>query len=237
MHLSRSVVQPLKDFFFPPLCLSCSGRLSSAEEYLCDRCARALVRVASSDHTMTVLTGRFADARAVAAFFPLYYFEEHGVLQHVIHALKYEGMTDLGAIFGGMIGSALRSEPECRDVDVIVPVPLHRQKERERGYNQSEWICRGIAGVMRRPVDTDIVRRRKDTRSQTKLTAAERLDNVREAFEVEDGAGRRLRDANVLLIDDVITTGSTVHACATTLRAAGASRVVCASIGVAKLVQ
>ncbi len=237
MQLSRSIVQPLKDFFFPPLCLSCAGRLSSVEEYLCSRCVRALVRVGQEDHTMTVLRDRFAHANAVAAFFPLYYFEEHGVLQHVIHALKYEGITALGAIYGEAIGSALRAVPEYADVDVIIPVPLHPQKERERGYNQSEWICRGIAGVMHRRVEADVVTRRKNTRTQTKLSAAERLDNVRDAFEVVRGAAVRIRGASILLVDDVVTTGATVHSCALPLRAAGARRVQCASIGIARLVQ
>ncbi len=235
MHLSRSVIQPLKDFFFPPLCLSCAGRLTSTEDYLCARCARALVRVGAGDHTMTVLRDRFADAGVVAAFLPLYYFEEHGVLQHVIHALKYEGMTALGAMYGAELGSALLSVAEYSDIDVIIPVPLHPQKERERGYNQSEWICR--AEVLCLPVDAEAVRRRKNTRTQTKLSAAERIENVHDAFEVVRGAGMRLRDANVLLVDDVITTGATVHSCALPLREAGARRVVCASIGIAKLVQ
>ncbi len=232
---SRSIVQPVKDFLFPPLCLSCRERLASADRYLCAHCSRSLVRVDETDFTMAVLKDRFKGSDIISSFFPLYYFEEEGVLQHVIHALKYEEMTALGEMYGETIGAALREHPDYADIRVIVPVPLHAQKERERGYNQSAWICNGIARAMGLPVTAGVVRRRKNTRSQTKLSAALRLDNVKDAFEANAASAGTIRDAKILLVDDVITTGATIHSCALPLRSAGAAAVVCASIGIAKL--
>jgi ComF family protein len=233
--LSRSIVQPLKDFLFPPLCFSCRERLSSDEDYLCAQCTRKLEPVADADYTMAVLKDRFANSDAVSSFYPLYYFEEEGVLQHVIHALKYEEITKLGELFGAILGTALQSRSDYGDLDAIIPVPLHMQKERERGYNQSEYICKGIARMMQCPIATGLVRRCKNTRSQTKLTAAERLDNVQDAFVVDEIPNKKIRGAKILLVDDVITTGATIHSCARALRAAGVGEIVCASIGIAKL--
>ena len=233
--VSRSIVQSLKDFLFPPLCLSCRGRLCSADDHLCARCARSLARVEAADYTMAVLNSRYADSAVISSFYPLYYFEEDGVLQHVIHALKYEEMTALGERYGEAIGAALLAVPAYAGVSVIIPVPLHARKERERGYNQSACICTGIARVMRLPVASDVVFRQKNTRTQTKLSAAARLKNVRDAFAADPRGAKKIRGATVLLVDDVITTGATIHACARTLRAAGAGEIVCASIGIAKL--
>ncbi len=232
---SRSIVQPLKDFLFPPLCLACRDRLSSADRYLCAHCSQSLLRVGESDVTMAVLKDRFACSDVISSFLPLFYFEEDGVLQHVIHALKYEEMTALGVMFGETIGAALLEHPDYADVDLIVPVPLHAQKERERGYNQSACICTGIARVMNLPLAEHIVRRPKNTRSQTKLSASARLENVKDAFEADAASAGTIRDKKILLVDDVITTGATIQSCAQVLRSAGATEIVCASIGVAKL--
>jgi ComF family protein len=236
MHtlLSRTL-QPVKDFLFPPLCLACRERLASAEEYLCARCSRSLVHVDAADYTMTVLNERFAASGIVSALHPLYYFEEEGALQSVIHALKYEDMTRLGEVYGEELGASLSAEPVCADARLIIPVPLHAQKERERGYNQSSYICAGIARVLTLPIARNIVSRRKNTRSQTKLSAAARLENVKDAFNVDARAAAVLRGAAVILVDDVMTTGATMHSCALALRTAGAAQIVCASIGVAKL--
>lgn len=227
--------QPLLDFLFPPLCLSCGDRLGSEDRFLCAHCAHSLTRVCETDPTMCVLNERFARTQSISAFAPLYYFEEHGVLQDVVHALKYGGMTSVGECFGRQLGAHLQTQSAYADIHFIVPIPLHVQKERERGYNQSDWICRGIARVLQVPVERRILRREKNTRTQTKLTAAERIENVSGAFTVEPSALSSLRRKHVLLVDDVVTTGATLQACAATLIRAGAQRVVCASIGAAKL--
>lgn len=233
--LFRSIVQPLKDFLFPPLCLVCRERLASADIYLCASCSQSLVRVDGTDYTMTVLKDRFAESRIISSFYPLYYFEEEGVLQHVIHALKYEEMTVLGEMFGESLGRALLENPKCADICAIVPVPLHAQKERERGYNQSEYICSGIARVTNLPLFSHAVRRPKNTRSQTKLSATDRQKNMKDAFEADVPSVAAIRGNKILLVDDVITTGATVQSCARALHGAGVKAIVCASIGIAKL--
>ncbi|HLP18175.1 MAG TPA: phosphoribosyltransferase family protein [Bacteroidota bacterium] len=234
--LLRRLIEPVGDVLFPPLCTSCSDRLAdSSDRYICVRCRRRLTRVLATDRTMCVLMERFTRGGSIGAFTPLYYFEDRGVLQSVIHALKYREMTGIGRVFGQELGALLRTLPQYQTCDLIVPIPLHIQKERERGYNQSDYICRGIADVLHLPVETRAMRRIKKTRTQTKLSVTERTENVSGAFAVEDKARRRIRGHSVILVDDVVTTGATVQSCAAAMMDAGAHCVLCASIGAAML--
>ena len=120
-------------------------------------------------------------------------------------------------------------------IDGIIPIPLHKLKERERGYNQSEDICRGISAVIQRPVAADLVKRSKYTVSQTHLTADERKKNVGDAFEIQPRQLMGIKGKCFLVVDDVITTGSTIQAIAKLLKDAGAARVIAASAALAKL--
>ena len=134
----RRLIDPIVEFLFPPLCLSCDERLSSeSERVLCARCRGKLERVRDGDFTMRVLSARFVQGGAVAAFTAAYYFEDHGILQPVIHALKYRDMTSIGRVFGRELGAVLKTHPAFHDCNLIIPIPLHIQKERERGHNQS----------------------------------------------------------------------------------------------------
>jgi ComF family protein len=118
--------------------------------------------------------------------------------------------------------------------DYLVPIPLHRRKLRERGYNQAELIADGMSEVAGIPVRTDLVRRKKVTQTQTMLSLEERKKNMDDAFEVVPVAIRNLENKTCILVDDVITTGSTIISCARELRAAGASRTVAASSALAE---
>src|SRR5690606_16767021 len=151
--------------------------------------------------------------------FALWLFDEGTTLQRVQHAVKYHNRPTLGVRLGRWIGEGLR-ERRVPTPDLIVPVPLHRVRRLERGYNQSERLARGIADILDAEVDDDLLVRRRATRSQTSLDKQARWRNVAEAFALSDPAavaGRR-----VLLVDDVITTGATVVAAAAPLREAGA---------------
>jgi len=144
-----------------------------------------------------------------------------GTARAAIHALKYRGATALAPLLSEPMAAALAAHPLL--VDLVVPVPLHPQRERERGYNQSALLASRLAAAAGLPPPTPLLRRERDTRSQVGLSARERRDNVRGAFCCVDpraAAGRR-----GLLVDDVVTTGATLEACAATLRAAGVGRV------------
>ena len=137
-------ISPVKDFFFPPLCFSCNNRLSDTESRVCAACWLSIERVNSEDRTVQVLRERFSVEGSIDEFHSCYYFEERGVFQKLVHSLKYDAITVFGVELGERIGTMLREHPGSESIDAIVPIPLHRLKQRERGYNQSEFLCEGM---------------------------------------------------------------------------------------------
>lgn len=228
-------VQPAKDFFFPPICFSCNNRLADAESRVCSACWQLIEKVHPDDHTVHVVRGRFLAEGYIDEFYSCYYFQEGGVFQKLVHSLKYNAITAFGVELGTHIGVVLKEKTEVSSIDAIIPIPLHKLKQRERGYNQSEYLCRGIARVLKRPVASFLVKRSKNTVSQTHLSAEERNQNVGDAFEIPGDRRLFVDGKTLLIIDDVITTGSTIQAVARVLKEAGAAKVIAASAALAKL--
>jgi ComF family protein len=162
-------------------------------------------------------------------------FEKEGTLQKLIHGLKYDGMTDVGVALGRRAGRVLRPRWQGSEPTLIVPVPLHRSRRRERGYNQAEYICRGFSSALQVPVSTEVLLRGRYTSSQTHLDHAERAENVRGAFEVPARASSRLKGARVLLVDDVMTTGATMSEASRALHEGGAAAVTACALALADL--
>jgi ComF family protein len=142
-------------------------------------------------------------------------FDKGGKVQHLIHQLKYRGRREIGMRMGFLFGSDLFETEEFRDIDAILPVPLHRRKERLRGYNQSAEIAKGISQAMNKPLLKKNLIRTKHTSSQTAKDRYERWENVRGIFQVRNP--NVLTNKHLLLVDDVITTGATLEACCETL--------------------
>ncbi len=231
----RAVAAPARDFIFPPLCFSCSARLKDTESRLCDSCWQSIEHVHADDETVRILRERFSAEGFIDEFYSCYYFEGSGVFQHLVHSLKYNAMTLFGIELGKRIGVMLKENIDVQSIDGIVPLPLHKLKQRERGYNQSEFICEGISAVIRRPVVSTLVKRSKNTVSQTHLTADERKNNVGGAFDIHPPERDRVKGKTFLVVDDVITTGSTIQSLAKLLKEAGAAKVIAASAALAKL--
>ena len=145
-----------------------------------------------------------------------YYFEEGGKVQNLLHRIKYNGMKEAAKVIGLWYGEALRNS-HFSDADLVIPVPLHASKLRKRGYNQSEWFAKGIAESMGIPLDAKSFIKTRKTESQTKKTRLQRQANVAESFTVVNIPA--LANKHILLVDEVITTGATLEACAQTLLA------------------
>lgn len=228
-RMIRSFTAAVKDFLFLSTCLHCSASLMEDEPRICRQCWDSLTIVSPQDHTFRVLSQRFLDGGVIDALAALYYFEKRGLLQTLAHALKYQEGTMVGVELGRRLSVLLKDS----GVDAIVPVPLNRRKERERGYNQSDCIGDGIAECLALPVHRNAVRRIKYTVTQTHLNAEERKHNIAEAFSVV--RPELIRGKCIVVVDDVITTGSTIQELAKVLREAGAVRIIAASAGLAKL--
>jgi len=217
----------LLDLFYPPRCLGCGARPESAELPLCPRCLQALERappmgVAARLDRLPAGRGLFRDILA------LWVYDRDGTLQAVQHAVKYENRPRYGVALGRLLGTAYAEEASAPDG--IIPVPLHRTRELERGYNQSAMLGRGVADVLDRPLRDDLLSRPTPTRSQTALSREERWQNVQGAF----AAAPACRDGRWLLVDDVLTTGSTAVAAGQALHAAGADAVSLATLALAR---
>lgn len=203
------------NLLYPRVCVVCNNNLFRHEELICTKCQYEIPKTnfhfISDNPISRIFWGRVNIKNATS-----YYFFDSGSRFHVlIHKMKYRGQKEIGYELGMIFGNELKHSELYNQIDLVIPVPLHPKKQRKRGYNQSEWIARGIAEVMEKPVDLKSVYRAVDTESQTKKTRYERWKNVEGIFRL--GSEESLKKKHILLVDDVITTGSTLEACATTI--------------------
>lgn len=213
----------LLDFFsllFPEICISCDNRLYKGEDFLCMRCRRHLPKtnfhLEKENPVAKHFWGKVKIESAAACFF----FNKGEKVQKMIHRIKYHHKKEAGIFMGKYYARDLVTSPAYCAPEIIVPVPLHRARKIKRGYNQSELFAKGIAEVLKKEVDTQSLVRVKGSATQTRKGRFDRWKNVQDLFEIKNT--QRLAGRHILLVDDVITTGATLEACAQTiLRLAG----------------
>jgi ComF family protein len=214
LHKISSLFSDFISLFFPRLCAACETTLMKSEEVLCLNCLHDLPLAVFNGTDDSPLDKIFWGRVNARKTFALFLFSKKGKVQHLIHQLKYKNRPDVGVYLGKMLAKHL-NELYPGQFDVVVPVPLHKDKERKRGYNQSAMIAQGIAEVLNIPVgDTNFIKVTY-TETQTRKARFARYENVKETFKVVDSdvfAGKHL-----LLVDDVITTGATLESCAAKL--------------------
>jgi len=157
-------------------------------------------------------------------------FKQGGITQKVVHQIKYNGDERLAVVMGRKLGTVLAESGDYDTVDMLVPVPLHRRKERKRGYNQSLRLCEGIQQAFPRPVVSDNLIRSRHTDSQTHKNRQQRLENMKDVFNLRDN--EQFAGKHLLLVDDVITTGATTEACCQALLTAEGVKISIASLAV-----
>ncbi|MFT5858210.1 MAG: ComF family protein [Flavobacteriaceae bacterium] len=207
----------LAHLVFPQVCISCSKELSISEKNICSICTSELLETnfhLSIEPTSMdkLFWGRFDVHKTYAHLF----FEKEKSSQHVLFSLKYQNNPNIGYYFGTTIGRRLKTISAFDDIDVFIPAPLHPKKEFLRGYNQSESIAKGIGDAMSIPVDLNSVLRSKHGSTQTKKSRFERWDNVQSTFKTKKTIKAY---KHIVLVDDVITTGSTLESIAQSIRA------------------
>ncbi|MBS1615255.1 MAG: ComF family protein [Bacteroidetes bacterium] len=229
--LLRELTYGASHLLFPRLCEGCREPLLRQEEVLCLSCLAALPRTRfhhrADNEAALRLAGRVAYEQATA----FCYFSNGGLLQHLLHRLKYAGRKNIGTYLGTQAALDLLETTWMGDINVIVPVPLHPKKERLRGYNQSVWIAKGMARLLQVPLAEKALRRTRHTESQTQKNREERIHNVRGAFEANGAV--LPPEAHVLLVDDVLTTGATLEAASAALCSISHLRVSVCTIGLA----
>ncbi|CCZ40834.1 putative uncharacterized protein [Bacteroides fragilis CAG:558] len=218
---------------FPRCCVVCGSPLSRGEECLCTCCNINLPRTGfhlRKDNPVECLFwGRIPGLKRASSFL---FYRKGSDFRRILHLLKYGGYKELGEVMGRYMAAELSSGGFFDGVDMIIPVPLHRKKQKLRGYNQSEWIARGIASVTGIPLCAECMIREKNTETQTRKSTFERWEDVEGIFRLCDTV--HFEGKHVLLVDDVLTTGATTVACASAFARVSGIRISVLTLAVAE---
>lgn len=223
----------LLDLISPRFCVVCGHRLSVTEDVVCGKCLFHLPRTgfhrnAYENEMAKLFWGQIPIEKATAFF----YYEAHAETANIIYEMKYKDHPEIGEVMGRVLARELESAHFFDGIDGIIPVPLAKKRMRQRGYNQSMEIARGISGISGLPILDKAVKRTSFTGSQTNKGRWERNENVEKVFKLADSSA--VKDKHLLVIDDVVTTGATIIACARELVKAGHVKVSVLSLGFAK---
>jgi ComF family protein len=210
-----SISQLWQDFtslLFPRLCLACEQPLLSNEDFLCLNCELVLPKTDLHLHAQNDMTEKFKGRLSIDAATALFYFTKAGKAQHLIHQIKYNDKREAAISLGLQYGKMLVEMPHFQAFDTLLPVPLHARKQILRGYNQAEMFAKGLSEGLNIPMETNALTKVKMTDSQTRKSRLERLQNVEDVYILSNPS--LLFDKKVLIVDDVLTTGATIEACA-----------------------
>jgi ComF family protein len=227
----------LRDFFslfLPPVCAVCTTVLNKGETQICTRCLFVLPHTnyhLQADNPMARLFWGRVEVKKAAAF---YLFGQESNVQKLIHRFKYKGQKEIGLIVGRQFAHQLNQSGWTKDLDAIVPVPLHPSRLKERGYNQSLYFAEGLSDVLALPVMKDSLKSIRNNNSQTRRARYQRWKNVEFKFTVL--SPEPIRRKNILLVDDVVTSGSTLEACAREILKVQGTSVSIATIAYTNLI-
>ncbi|PBQ31762.1 amidophosphoribosyltransferase [Sphingobacteriaceae bacterium] len=226
-----ALINDFMSLIYPRQCEACANSLFAHEIYLCNHCKLNLPKSNYHLHSDSELIQTFSGRVPLVNAACYYLYEKSGKIQKLLHAIKYEEQKELSEYLGKLYGKDLVNESSFQNVEVILPVPLHKNKLKHRGFNQSEWFAKGLSQSLEKKVDIVSLERVVDTATQTKKKKFQRWENVEGIFKLHTDA--KLANKHVLLVDDVVTTGATIEACWEALRHVSGIRVSLASIAFA----
>lgn len=206
------MLQSLLDLFFPPSCKSCSGHLQSSEYFICTECRHHLPLTNYHKHNDDAIKKLFYGRLNLENATSLFHFEKKGGVQQLMHNLKYRGDQKISAFLGEWLGSELSQNPLYNSIDIVVPVPIHPKKKRTRGYNQVDGFAQAIAGHLNTRCKLSLLKKSRNTKTQVFKGRFTRTDEVFNAFSITDTLTDQGK--HILLVDDILTTGATLEACA-----------------------
>lgn len=218
--------------FFPKVCEACSSYLSDNERIICTLCRHQLpvtnFHLYQDDTVKKVLYGRVQLEEATA----LLYFSKKGLVQQLMHNLKYRGHEFIGEFLGAWLGDELKDLEAYKSVDFVIPVPLHKTKLRRRGFNQVEKFGQEIAKALNAEYKNEILLKKFKTRTQVFKNRIGRYDDSQAQFYVQNNEA--LTNSHVLIVDDIITTGATMERCINTLKPIEGVKVSIATMAIAE---
>ncbi len=224
------VVKNLINILFPRLCLICQSVMGDNEMQFCSCCRHDLPlldHVGINNPVEKILSGR-VDLAAGAS---LLRFEKKGIVQQLLHNLKYKGYKEISTALGSWLGSRISHDPRFKNIDIVIPVPLHRSRLRKRGYNQVEDFGREIAYRIRADYVDDLLLKKISTPTKVFQKRHHRWQDKKTVFSLRQPD--RFINKKVLLVDDIITTGATIEACSTTLKLIPGVKISVATMAIA----
>lgn len=226
------IISHITRFLFPAHCLMCGDQLSGDETCFCRHCLPRLPRtnfhLQADNPAEQLFFGKTAIEKAACYC----YFEKGGAFRKAIHQFKYHDSPKTAFRLGKLFASELRITGWEGPIDILIPVPLHWIKQMHRGYNQSEWIARGLADVWHKPIYTHILKRERHTSTQTRKSFYDRYLNAGGSFRIRPTTA--LTGKHILLVDDVLTSGATLEACAQALHSIPGVKISILTLGFAE---
>ena len=232
MFAIKHYTEDLINLLFPELCNGCGKSLYRGEKNICTKCLYDLPYTDFHQYTDNPVAKQLWGRLPFNAAMAMLYFKKGNKVQNLIHSLKYANKTDVGKTLGKLLANKLTKSDLYADIDMVVPVPLHRKKLKLRGYNQSEYIAKGLAEELDIAVSTANLWRNKSTDSQTKKARYIRYENMKDVFSVKNKED--LQGKHILLVDDVMTTGATLEACGNVLLQHGIKKLSIAAVAFAE---
>lgn len=212
------MLKSLVNLFFPKVCYACLSHLSDNEDMVCVSCRHNLpatnFHFNNNDSVLKVFYGRAKIENATA----LFRFEKKGLVQQLIHGLKYKGYENISPFLGDWLGGELKTVEHYQNIDAVIPVPLHKNKLKSRGYNQVEGFGKQIALALNAEYLNDVLLKVTNTASQTDKKRFARWNQTDELFTLQNA--KSIENKHLLLVDDIITTGATLEACISVLNQA-----------------
>ena len=222
-----------KDFialFFPELCKICKNRLMYREKFICTSCFFNLPEINYWSQNDNSAEKRFFGKFDIVHAYSLFRYVKDSDFHQLFVELKYRGCKELGNYLGEYFAGKMKDADLCNDIDFLVPVPLHPKRYKKRGYNQCERIGEGMASVLKKELISNNLYRKKATVTQTRKGVYERWENVSDIFDLKNP--KEFAGKHILLIDDVLTTGSTITACAEALKSVENIRISVATLAI-----
>ena len=214
-HRTSKIINDINSILLPQVCFGCNTQLYSGEHLICTVCRNDLplteYNFTEENAVDRIFYGRIPIIKASSFLF----YAQQGIVQHILHYLKYKNQEIIGDFFGKWYGEILKKEGLESKIDVIIPVPLHKKKLRKRGYNQVDAFGKQLAKLLKADFINDILIKTTNIATQTKKSRLYRWQTSENLYDITDF--ERIRHKNVLLVDDVITTGATIEACGTAL--------------------
>ena len=209
------MVKHLLNLLFPKVCAACKTILMNQEICICTNCRHEIPTTNHHLNTKNEIQSLFYGKLELEFAASLFYFQKHSLVQELIFSLKYRGNQEIGTVVGLWMGERIKNLSVSENFDFIVPVPLHPRKLRKRGYNQVSTFGEALSKSLKKPFEEKLLTRVRYSKSQTKKTLKKRIQIDATAFEVNDD--KAFHNKHFLLIDDVLTTGSTIESCAIAL--------------------